>query len=280
MKTSVKLTAAVLAIGLLAGCAGPNQSTNGANLACATVGALVGGAGGAAAGGGAGAAGGALAGAALGLLICPTEAQAEPMMAVANPVCTQTPPPGAILDAQGCAYDTDGDGIVAGVDLCRFTPAGVTVDRFGCAIDSDKDAVPDYLDLCPSTPLGVIVDTDGCPLPDQKILSLSGINFGFDQTVITNDSKEILLYAADAVKNTGPVLEVRVEGHTDNIGTDAYNLELSQRRAEAVVDYLVSQGANPDRLIPIGMGESLPVANNDTAAGRAANRRVDFVISQ
>jgi len=227
MKTSVKLTAAVLTAGLLAGCAGQGQrSTTGDYLLCSAFGAAVGGAAVAAIGtGGSAAAGGAVAGAALALLLCPTdEVEAAPMMMEADPACMDTPPAGAILDAQGCAYDTDGDGVVAGVDLCRFTPAGITVDRVGCPLDEDKDAVPDYLDLCPATPLGVIVDQDGCPLPGQKILSLSGINFGFDQAVVTDDSKEILLYAADAVRNTGPVLEVRVEGHTDNIGSDEYNL--------------------------------------------------------
>ena len=273
MKISVKLTAALLAIGLLTGCASGNKTTDNTNLFCAISGGVVGSPAGP---------GGSVVGAIVGLMICPDgdAAAPEPMMAAVAPqTCADTPPPGALLDAQGCAFDSDGDGVVDGVDMCADTPAGVSVDRVGCALDGDRDAVPDYLDLCPATPLGTIVDPDGCPLPGQNLLSLTGVNFATNKSVLTAEAKSLLAPAVTLLKQTHAVIEVRVEGHTDSRGAEAYNMTLSQKRAEAVADYLVSQGVDSDRLLPIGMGEGYPVADNDTAAGQAANRRVDFVVS-
>ena len=278
MKLTGKLLAIAFMAAILAGCAGPNQRQGNANLFCAIAGAVVGGGVAAAAADG-GSAGGAVAGAALGLLLCPQEAEAEEMM-VEEPVCPTEPPAGALLDQNGCAYDTDGDGVYDGIDLCRNTPEGVTVDRVGCPLDSDRDAVADYLDLCPGTPLGVIVDQDGCPLPGESLLSLTGVNFEFDKAVLTPEAKQILEDAVTLLSETDGIVEVRVEGHTDSIGSEAYNQELSQRRAESVVDYLTSRGIDGRNLVPVGLGENFPVANNDTDAGRAANRRVDFVVNQ
>jgi len=285
MKISIKLSALVLAASLLAGCAGPNKQVDNTNLFCAIAGGL-------AAGAIVGAAsdndgddngaviGAAAAGAMFALLICPTDdaVAAEPMPEVA--VCAEVPPAGALLDAQGCAFDTDNDGVFDGIDMCADTPAGVKVDRVGCPLDSDKDGVADYQDMCPSTPLGTIVDPDGCPLPGEKLLSLTGVNFATNKAILTTDAKNILEQAVTLLKKTDAVIDVRVEGHTDSRGSDAYNMTLSQARAEAVVAYLVSQGVKESSLVPVGMGESSPVANNDTEAGQAANRRVDFVVNR
>lgn len=279
MRLSGKFLTVAFMVALLAGCAGPNQRQANTNLFCAVGGALVGGAATAAvADGGTATAGGAAVGAMLALLLCPQEAEAEPMME--EPVCPVAPPPGALTDENGCAFDSDGDGVYDGIDLCRHTPEGVTVDRVGCPIDSDNDAVADYLDLCPGTPKGTIVDQDGCPLPGENLLSLTGVNFEFDKATLTPAAKEILEQAVAVLKDYDDIVEVRVEGHTDSIGSEAYNQKLSQSRAEAVVDYLTSRGITGSNLIPIGMGENFPVANNDTEAGRAANRRVDFVVNQ
>lgn len=280
MKLTGKLLAVAFAAALLAGCAGPNQRQSNTNLFCAIGGALVGGAATAAVvDGGSASAGGAVVGAALALLLCPQEAEAEEVM-VEEPVCPVAPPPGALVDQNGCAYDTDGDGVYDGIDLCRNTPEGVTVDRVGCPLDSDNDAVADYLDLCPGTPKGVIVDQDGCPLAGENLLSLTGVNFAFDKAVLTSEAENILEQAVTLLKETDGIVEVRVEGHTDSIGTEAYNQDLSQRRAQSVVDYLVSRGIDGSNLVPVGLGENFPVAGNDTDAGRAANRRVDFVVNQ
>ena len=279
MKPSVKLSAVALSVALLAGCAGPNQQTNNNNLFCAIAGGLAGGAAAGAVGGDNGAAaGGAVAGAALALLLCPQDdvVAAEPVKEA--PVCASVPPAGALLDAQGCAFDTDGDGVVDGIDMCANTPAGVAVDRVGCPLDSDRDGVADFEDMCPATPLGTIVDKTGCPLPGQKILSLTGVNFATNKAVLTTEAKNILEQAVTLLKQTDAVIDVRVEGNTDSRGSEAYNMKLSQKRAESVVAYLVSRGVNSESLVPVGLGESNPIANNDTAAGQAANRRVDFVV--
>jgi len=280
MKLTGKLLAVAFAAALLAGCAGPAKRDAGTNFMCALGGALVGGAATAAVVDGSGtAAGGAAVGAMLSLLLCPTEEpEAAPM--VEEPVCAVEPPAGALRDQNGCAYDTDGDGVYDGIDLCRNTPEGVTVDRVGCPLDSDNDAVADYLDLCPGTPEGVIVDQDGCPIAGENILSLTGVNFAFDKAQLTPEAENILEEAVTLLKETDGIVEVRVEGHTDSIGAEAYNQDLSQRRAQSVVDYLTSRGINGNNLLPVGLGENFPVASNDTDAGRAANRRVDFVINQ
>lgn len=279
MRLSGKLFAALFMAALLAGCSGPAKRDAGTNLMCAVGGALVGGAAMAAVDGGSNVTGGAAVGGMLGLLLCPQEAEAEEPM-VEEPVCAVEPPPGALRDQNGCAYDTDGDGVYDGIDLCRNTPEGVTVDRVGCPLDSDNDAVADYLDLCPGTPEGVIVDQDGCPLPGENLLSLTGVNFEFDKATLTPEAQEILEEAVTLLKDTDDIVEVRVEGHTDSIGTEAYNQDLSQRRAEAVVNYLTSRGIDGRNLLPVGLGESMPVASNDSSAGRALNRRVDFVVNQ
>jgi OOP family OmpA-OmpF porin len=215
----------------------------------------------------------------LGLLLCPHEAVAEEPM-VEEPVCAVEPPPGALRDQNGCAYDTDGDGVYDGIDLCRNTPEGVTVDRVGCPLDSDNDAVADYLDLCPGTPEGVIVDQDGCPLPGENLLTLTDVHFEFDKATLTPEAKDTLEEAVTLLKETDQIVEVRVEGHTDSIGTEAYNQDLSQRRAQSVVDYLTSRGIDGRYLLPIGMGETFPIADNSTDAGRALNRRVEFDVNQ
>jgi OOP family OmpA-OmpF porin len=280
MKLSGKLFAALFMAALLAGCSGPAKRDAGTNMLCALGGAVVGGAATAAVvDGGSATTGGAVVGAMLGLLLCPNEAEAEEPM-VEEPVCAVEPPAGALRDQNGCAYDTDGDGVYDGIDLCRNTPEGVTVDRVGCPLDSDNDAVADYLDLCPGTPEGVIVDQDGCPLPGENLLSLTGVNFEFDKATLTPEAKSILEEAVTLLKDTDDVVEVRVEGHTDSIGTEAYNQDLSQRRAESVVNYLTSRGIDGRNLVAVGMGENSPVASNDSDAGRAANRRVDFVVNQ
>ncbi len=283
MKTAIKLAAAVLFASLLSGCAGQKQLMSGDDFLCAAAGALFGGAAMAVVADDAdqAAIGGAVVGAVAGMILCAAEDVAvTPAVVEEATVCAITPPPGALLDAQGCAFDSDGDGVVAGIDLCAGTPLGVTVDRIGCPLDLDRDGVADYQDLCPSTPLGIVVDSDGCPLAGEKLLSLTGVNFATSSAVLTAGSKSILEEAVELLKATDSIIDVRVEGHTDSLGTEAYNQQLSQSRAESVVAYLVSRGVDGDSLIPLGMGETSPVATNDTAEGRAANRRVDFYVNQ
>ncbi len=280
MNITVKLTAALLTIGLLAGCAGQNQRAYQDYTLCSALGGAVGGAAvGAAASGGSGAVGGAAVGAMLALLLCPTDEAQAAEKTTEKMMCEHEPVPGALRDANGCAMDSDNDGVVDGIDMYANTPAGVTVDEVGCPLDSDKDGVADYKDLCPNTPKGVIVDQDGCPIAEETILSLTDVHFAFDKATLTPEAESTLDQAVDALLNTDGVVEVRVEGYTDSIGTEQYNQKLSQDRAQSVIDYLVSNGINGNNLIPVGYGESNPIANNDTAAGRALNRRVDFVVN-
>jgi len=170
-------------------------------------------------------------------------------------------------------WDSDGDGVIDEYDNCWNTPAGVTVDSKGCGIDSDGDGVPDHLDQCPDTPLGTVVYTDGCAI---VIVSLQGVHFATDSATLTSDAKSILDGALGSIKaNTSAHLTV--EGNTDSRGSEAYNQDLSQRRAQAVVDYLTSSGISSSRLSPVGKGENYPIASNDTRDGRYRNRRVDVI---
>jgi OmpA-OmpF porin, OOP family len=168
--------------------------------------------------------------------------------------------------------DEDGDGVNDSEDACPKTPLGVPVDSTGCANDNDGDGVPDYLDKCPETPLGNVVDTNGCSL---ALVKLQGIHFKFDSAALTSEAKSILDRSLTAIKSN-PSANLSVEGHTDSTGSDSYNLDLSQRRAESVVKYLVSKGVSSSRLNAKGFGESNPVVANDSASSRAQNRRVEI----
>lgn len=142
-------------------------------------------------------------------------------------------------------------------------------------VDSDGDGVCDDKDRCPGTPAGTRVDSDGCPLPVAEIASIKlNVHFAFDSSKVQERYFADISELADFLKRFSD-LQVDVEGHTDSVGTEEYNKALSQRRAGAVVDVLVNQyGIARSRLQPIGYGESRPVATNDTAEGRAQNRRV------
>jgi outer membrane protein OmpA-like peptidoglycan-associated protein len=117
------------------------------------------------------------------------------------------------------------------------------------------------------------------PPPAKRKIVLRGVNFDFDKAVIREDAKPILDAAVATLKEE-PAIAVSVEGHTDAVGTDAYNQRLSERRAKAVSDYLSAHGIDASRLSVNGFGESKPVADNDTAAGRAQNRRVELQVGE
>jgi len=137
--------------------------------------------------------------------------------------------------------------------------------------DSDHDGVTDDIDRCPNTPLGVAVDEYGCPRKGS--VTLDGVTFETNSATLTGQSDAVLRKVAEDLK-AHPRLKVELQGHTDSVGSDAYNLKLSSRRAAAVRDYLIGQGVSPTQLTSKGYGESVPVATNKTAEGRAQNRRV------
>lgn len=138
-------------------------------------------------------------------------------------------------------------------------------------VDSDGDGVPDGKDQCPNTPHGTAVDAVGCPLKGS--ITLVGVHFETNSAQLTSDSSATLDPLARDLR-AHPHLVVEVQGHTDGVGSAAYNLALSKRRANAVRDYLIHHGVSLSQLIAKGYGKTQPIADNRTAAGRALNRRV------
>ncbi len=184
-----------------------------------------------------------------------------------------TTPAGRAVNAEGCELDGDGDGVVDALDKCPTTPAGHKVNSEGCDLDGDGDGVIDSADQCPTTPAGDRVDNKGCSLP--TVLNLKGVNFDNNKDTLRPDAAAILDDAVATLKRY-PALKVEVAGHTDSANSDAYNLDLSQRRAKTVLDYFVAQGVEADRLSAKGYGEAEPIADNATADGRFKNRRVEL----
>lgn len=196
--------------------------------------------------------------------------------------CPNTPK-GCTVNAQGCPADADGDGVCEGIDQCPNTPQGCRVDARGCPIDSDGDGVCDGIDQCPGTPSGVQVDAKGCPPPPPpapsfipepaKELVLDRVFFETDSAALKPESAETLDKVAASLKDF-PGVKIQVAGHTDNTGSAAHNLKLSEARASSVMKYLISKGVSPAVLSAKGYGKSEPVADNKTVEGRAQNRRV------
>ncbi|MBK1696372.1 OmpA family protein [Rhodovibrio salinarum] len=196
---------------------------------------------------------------------------------VLNPrdACPGTPE-GVRVDAVGCALDSDNDGVRDTRDDCPDTPEGAEVNDRGCPLDTDGDGVANARDACAHTPPGVRVDAQGCSL-EQGLNDLPPVFFNTNKASIRPESYRILRDVADRLAER-PGVRVRVIGHTDNRNTAAYNMDLSQRRAKAVVSFLIERGIDPDRLVAVGRGESEPIASNDTEAGMARNRRVEYEV--
>ena len=181
----------------------------------------------------------------------------------------------------GCP-DTDGDGIVDARDSCP-NEAGPRANR-GCPWpDSDGDSVFDKDDECPDTP-GTVAN-NGCPEgPSEedmaRITELSrGIQFAFGSATFTEATPPVLNDIV-AIILEYPKSSFSVEGHTDSIGTKGFNQGLSERRANAVVDYLSSRNVSSSRLSASGLGETSPIDTNINSAGRANNRRVEIVFTK
>jgi OOP family OmpA-OmpF porin len=138
-------------------------------------------------------------------------------------------------------------------------------------MDSDHDGVTDDRDQCPNTPPGVAVDANGCP--QKGSITLEGVTFDYNSANLTADSAKVLDDIADGLKKH-PRLKVELQGHTDSKGPDAYNLTLSQKRADAVRNYMIQQGVPSTQITAKGYGEGQPIADNKTEEGRAKNRRV------
>ncbi|MFO0682551.1 MAG: OmpA family protein [Sandaracinus sp.] len=197
-------------------------------------------------------------------------------------------------DEDGCPeVDNDADGVLDGTDVCpsQSEDDDDWNDEDGCPEpDNDEDRIPDGLDQCPMDPedRDDFEDEDGCPEPgprtapvtvsDTRILIGETIYFEYDTDTIRPVSMPLLDQVAEVINALSADLRIRVEGHTDSAGTPAYNLDLSYRRARAVVEYLVGRGVSRDRLEYRGYGDQHEVAPNDDPDGRALNRRVEFTI--
>ncbi len=190
--------------------------------------------------------------------------------------CVDLPGPKALA---GCP-DTDGDGIADAEDKCPAL-AGLK-ENAGCPdVDRDGDTIADRVDKCPEQ-FGPA--PDGCPkkytlveVKKEKIEIRQQVHFATARFRVLPDSFPLLNQVAQ-VLNDFPKMRISIEGHTDTVGKEAANMRLSQKRAEAVLDYLVSKGISPERLEATGFGPTKPVASNKTAKGRAQNRRTEFRI--
>ena len=193
-------------------------------------------------------------------------------------------------DEDGCPdIDNDGDLIVDLVDKCPDQPETVNgyLDEDGCPdSDLDGDGIPDELDRCPRDPetRNGFEDEDGCPddkqlAPAEKsgaALILQGVNFASGKADLTAESLPVLNEVANSLL-LEPTAVVEIRGHTDNVGKAVANQLLSERRAESVRRYLISKGVSGERITAIGFGQRYPIADNKTPAGRAQNRRIEFV---
>jgi OOP family OmpA-OmpF porin len=190
-------------------------------------------------------------------------------------------------DQDGCPepgpdLDTDGDTVPDTADSCPTEPGVPQLD--GCP-DRDNDQIPDNVDKCPDEPGPA--DLQGCPPPpeeeevvleSERIRINNQILFEFGSDKIDPRSFKLLDEVAAVLEKNKDVGPVIIEGHTDNVGSRAYNIDLSKRRAKAVENYLVTKGIAQKRLRSDGFGFDKPVAPNDTPLNRAKNRRTEFKV--
>ncbi|RON20060.1 hypothetical protein BK660_13390 [Pseudomonas brassicacearum] len=158
--------------------------------------------------------------------------------------------------------------------------------------DEDGDGVFDRRDRCPDTPANTPVEHHGCPLPQypasvkpaepEEVITLSDagdVLFAFNKSDLTPSAQNQLTALMPKLQSAD-VVSIKVVGHTDSVGSDAYNQMLSERRATSVAAYLMNQGLDPNKLTSEGKGESQPIADNETDEGRAKNRRVELHINR
>jgi len=198
-----------------------------------------------------------------------------------NDRCPNTLANARPVDATGCPVDSDHDGVADYLDRCSNTAPNTQVDANGCPIarDADADGVIDANDRCANTPANARVDATGCPLAELPAagaaLVIRNINFRASTATLLPTSNAELDKIAIAILAT-PNSRWEVGGYTDSRGVPAANQRLSQARAQAVMQYLVSKTVPAASLTAVGYGSQRPAAPNTTAAGRAQNRRVEI----
>jgi len=175
--------------------------------------------------------------------------------------------------------DSDGDGVIDSIDECPTTTPNQIVDERGCERDSDNDGVADSQDKCLETPAGAKVDETGCRVMLTKDVSISlNVQFANNSDAISETYHNEIGRVA-AFMRQYPDTSAVIEGHTDSRGAASYNQQLSQKRANAVMQYLIEKfQIAASRLSAKGVGEASPIASNETAEGRATNRRVQAEI--
>ncbi len=188
----------------------------------------------------------------------------------------------------GCPdIDTDGDSVFDSEDLCSDEAAGLHPDpaRRGCPLaDRDGDQVPDAIDACPDEPGAPDPQPkkNGCrglvQIKDGKLMIIEPVFFETSKDVIVPKSFAVLQAVANALTAQAELEHIAIEGHTDNRGQPARNLDLSTRRARSVMRWLIAHDIAGSRLTSQGYGQSKPIASNNSNEGRAANRRVEFRI--
>ncbi len=193
-------------------------------------------------------------------------------------------------DGDGCPDpDNDGDGVPDRQDNCPFEPEDRDgfQDEDGCPDpDNDGDGIPDTADRCPNEPetRNGFQDDDGCPdetlakVDKGKIVIADKIFFDTNRATIKPQSFPVLQAVAGILKANPDIARVRIEGHTDDVGSDRKNLKLSDDRAASVRQWLVDAGVDASRLESVGYGESRPAVPGTSKEAREANRRVEFVI--
>lgn len=187
-------------------------------------------------------------------------------------------PEGTYVDSKGQTIkDSDQDGVLDSFDLCPNDKGMGSND--GCP-DKDSDGIPDPNDACPDVP-GLSIN-QGCPEIAKETVealrnALENVEFFDNSSVLTDSSFNVLDDVIEQL-DAHPEYNLLVEGHTDDIGSEKFNLVLSEKRAVAVETYLISKGIDADRIIIRSYGESKPIASNQTPEGRAQNRRVEFRI--
>jgi OOP family OmpA-OmpF porin len=170
---------------------------------------------------------------------------------------------GAVLSTAYCWVhgDADGDGVVNKTDKCPDTPKGTQVDAVGCPVE--VAVVEEVVEV-------VAVD---------EVIVVNNLHFAFNSADLTSEDKSMLSTVASKLSKDAPNAKLSLVGFTDSVGSDAYNLKLSERRAMSVANYLVASGVPQANIVAVGgMGEADPVADNASADGRAMNRRVVIAV--
>ncbi len=185
---------------------------------------------------------------------------------------------GAVTGAGIVAAATDSD------DAGAYVAGAAVGGALGYFFCREKEVPPKPMAAAPAPapapkPVAPPPPPPAAPAAGTMLVSLEGTNFDFNKATLRPEAIAKLDHAAQVITDNAGI-KVNVEGHTDSVGSDAYNQGLSERRTKSVVDYLVGKGIDAGRLMATGYGESRPVATNDTAEGRAQNRRVELVVAE